>query len=97
MDDAEHDYGTTDLFEMAAIDEQNLEVEHLMINEDIGKYPYKVSVEPVRAETREPYLINYRREVERMNTRLLRTFLAHNPNATAAELIDRIDPDKKES
>lgn len=97
MDIAESDYGTTDLFEMAAIDEENLRNSGSMIADDLSDKPYKVSVAPVKTDHREPYLIHYRREVERMNVRLQRGHLAHNPNATAAELITVIDPDRDKS
>lgn len=96
MELAEAEYGTTDLAEMAAIDTENF-ASGVILSEDLQRFPFTVAVDPVREDSREPYLIHYRREIERMNVRLQRSFLAHNPNATAADLIAVIDPDKKDS
>lgn len=96
MDAALEEYGTTDLAEMAAIDAENF-TSGVILSEDLQRFPFTLAVDPVREDTRAPYLIHYRREIERMNVRLQRTHLAHNPNATAAELIAVIDPDKKDS
>lgn len=96
MDLAEGDYGTTDLFEMAAIDEENLGNCGSMIADDLSDKPFKISVAPVQTDKREPYLIHYGREVERKIFRWMRQDLARNPQITVQELIDRYDPDKKE-
>lgn len=98
MELAESDYGTTNPFEMAAVDEENFSRSGVYVSEDLANgVPFKVSVAPVKTNRQDPYLIHYGREVERKIIRWMRQDLARNPQVTVQELIDRYDPDKKDT